>query len=135
MPEHESTGQHGSPAREVAAFLRRRAEQIAQRWADEPLFRTVFTVSRDEAVEAGRIVVDALAQVADTDQVHDPDAAGFTVVREQLRGRARPAPRAGFTIAQISADVDALRPPVDRTSWSPSSPTNRPSWSGTARRP
>ncbi|MCX4703513.1 STAS domain-containing protein [Streptomyces sp. NBC_01352] len=113
MPEHESTGQHGSPAREVAAFLRRRAEQISQRWADEPLFRTVFTVSRDEAVEAGRIVVDALAQVADTDQVHDPDAAGFTVVREQLSRMGAARSRAGFTTAQVSNDVDALRPPVE----------------------
>ncbi|MEV2213949.1 STAS domain-containing protein [Streptomyces sp. NPDC050997] len=113
MPEHETVGQHGSPSREVGDFLRLRTEQIAQRWADEPLFRTVFTVSRDEAVEAGRIVIEALAQVADTDQVHDPDAAGFTVVREQLSRMGAARSRAGFTTAQVSNDVNALRPPVE----------------------
>ncbi|MET9872833.1 RsbRD N-terminal domain-containing protein, partial [Streptomyces sp. NPDC006386] len=64
MPEHEADGQLATPTHEVRDFLHRRREQIAQRWADEPLFRTVFTVSRDEAVEAGKVVVDALAQVA-----------------------------------------------------------------------
>jgi rsbT co-antagonist protein RsbR len=113
VPEHETVGQHGSPARQVADFLRSRTEQIAQRWADEPLFRTVFTVSRDEAVEAGRIVVEALAQVADTGQVHDPDSAGFTVVREQLSRMGAARSRAGFTTAQVSNDVNALRPPVE----------------------
>ncbi|WP_030045585.1 RsbRD N-terminal domain-containing protein, partial [Streptomyces resistomycificus] len=113
MPEHESVEKHGSPAQEVGDFLRRRGEQVAQRWADEPLFRTVFTVSRDEAVEAGKIVVEALAQVADTNQVHDPDAAGFTVVREQLSRMGAARSRAGFTTAQVSNDVNALRPPVE----------------------
>ncbi|MET7454670.1 STAS domain-containing protein [Streptomyces sp. NPDC005574] len=112
MPEHEVTDQQGAPTREVGAFLRRRREQIAQRWADEPLFRSVFTVSRDEAVDAGRVVVDALAQVADEGRVQDPDAGGFTVVREQLGRMGAARSRAGFTTAQVSNDVDALRPPA-----------------------
>ncbi|MEU9782445.1 STAS domain-containing protein [Streptomyces phaeochromogenes] len=112
MPEHETAGQHGSPAREVGDFLRRRREQIAQRWADTPLFRTVFTVSRDEAVEAGKAVVEALAAVATAGRVEDAGADGFTVVREQLTRTAAARSRAGAGSAQVSNEVDALRPPV-----------------------
>ncbi|MFJ9904567.1 STAS domain-containing protein [Streptomyces sp. NPDC101152] len=110
MPEHETAEQHGSPIREVAAFLGRRREQIAQRWADEALFRAVFTVSRDEAVDAARTVVDALAQVAEAERAYDADAAGFTVVREQLARMGASRSRAGFSTAQVSNEVDALRP-------------------------
>ncbi|MGW3420000.1 STAS domain-containing protein [Streptomyces phaeochromogenes] len=112
MPEHETAGQHGSPAREVGDFLRRRREQIAQRWADTPLFRTVFTVSRDEAVEAGKAVVEAVAAVAAAGRVEDAEADGFTVVREQLTRTAAARSRAGAGSAQVSNEVDALRPPV-----------------------
>lgn len=111
MPEHEA-GTHGSPTGEVGEFLRRRREQIAQRWADESLFRTVFTVSRDEAAEAARHVLDALAEVADGERMHDTDAAGFLVVREQLSRMGASRSRAGFSTAQVSTEVDALRPPA-----------------------
>ncbi|MFC8146182.1 STAS domain-containing protein [Streptomyces paradoxus] len=113
MPEHEADGQLAMPTHEVRDFLHRRREQIAQRWADEPLFRTVFTVSRDEAVEAGKVVVDALAQVADSDQVEDPDAAGFSGVREQLARMGVARSRAGLSNTQVSSELAALRPPVE----------------------
>ncbi|GHB40527.1 hypothetical protein GCM10010377_34380 [Streptomyces viridiviolaceus] len=113
MPEHEADGTLGSPTDEVRDFLRRRREQIAQRWADEPLFRAVFTLSRDEAVEAGKAVVDALAQVADAQRVEDPDAAGFTTVREQLARMGAARSRAGLSTAQVSSELAALRPPVE----------------------
>ncbi|MFF9489494.1 STAS domain-containing protein [Streptomyces sp. NPDC014676] len=113
MPEHEAGGSLGTPAHEVRDFLRRRREQIAQRWADEPLFRTVFTVSRDEAVEAGKAVVDALAQVADARRVEDPDAAGFTAVREQLARMGAARSRAGLSATQVASELAALRPPVE----------------------
>ncbi|MFF4660965.1 STAS domain-containing protein [Streptomyces sp. NPDC001381] len=112
MPEHDTAAQRTTPEEEVAAFLRRRQEQIAQRWADEPLFRTVFTVSRDEAVEAGRVVVDALAQVAEAGRVEDPEGAGFTLVREQLSRMAAARSRTGLTPSQVSTEVDALRVPA-----------------------
>ncbi|MDR6978892.1 rsbT co-antagonist protein RsbR [Streptomyces sp. 3330] len=112
MPEHETAAEHTTPAREVGNFLHRRREQIAQRWADEPLFRTVFTVSRDEAVEAGRVVVDALAQVAGTGRVADTDAPGFTAVREQLTRMVASRARFGLTSGQVSTEVDGLRPPA-----------------------
>ncbi|MFB6553019.1 STAS domain-containing protein [Streptomyces sp. NPDC056405] len=112
MPE-QAEGTAGSPTNEVRDFLRRRREQIAQRWADEPLFRAVFTVSRDEAVEAGKAVVDALAQVADAERMEDPDAAGFTTVREQLARMGAARSRAGLSAAQVSSELAALRPPVE----------------------
>ncbi|MER5578765.1 STAS domain-containing protein [Streptomyces massasporeus] len=113
MPEHEADGQLATPTDEVRDFLHSRREQIAQRWADEPLFRTVFTVSRDEAVEAGKVIVDALAQVADSGQVEDPDAAGFSAVREQLGRMGAARSRAGLSNTQISSELAALRPPVE----------------------
>ncbi|MFC9855501.1 STAS domain-containing protein [Streptomyces prasinus] len=113
MPEHEAGGPLGTPTLEVRDFLRRRREQIAQRWADEPLFRTVFTLSRDEAVEAGKVVVDALAQVADARRVEDSDAAGFTAVREQLARMSTSRARAGLSLTQVSNELAALWPPVD----------------------
>ncbi|CAL9676293.1 hypothetical protein SUDANB1_07873 [Streptomyces sp. enrichment culture] len=113
MPEHEADGQLATPSHEVRDFLHRRREQIAQRWADEPLFRTVFTVSRDEAVEAGKAVVDALAEVADSEQVEDPDAAGFSGVREQLARMGAARSRAGLSNTQVSSELAALRPPVE----------------------
>ncbi|MFE2282108.1 STAS domain-containing protein [Streptomyces sp. NPDC059454] len=113
MPEHEAGGSSGTPTHEVRDFLRRRREQIAQRWADEPLFRTVFTVSRDEAVEAGKAVVDALAQVADAQQVEDPDAAGFSAVREQLARMGAARSRAGLSNTQVSSELAALWPPAE----------------------
>ncbi|MFF9202803.1 STAS domain-containing protein [Streptomyces sp. NPDC014986] len=113
MPEHEEGGSTGTPTHAVRDFLRRRREQIAQRWADEPLFRTVFTLSRDEAVEAGKEVVDALALVADSERVEDPDAAGFTGVREQLARMGAARARAGLSTTQVSAELAALTAPVE----------------------
>jgi rsbT co-antagonist protein RsbR len=112
VPEHAEETAAG-PTREVRDLLRRCREQIAQRWADEPLFRAVFTVSRDEAVEAGKAVVDALAQVADAGRVEDPDAAGFTTVREQLARMGAARSRSGLSTAQVSSELAALRPPVE----------------------
>ncbi|MEU1853512.1 STAS domain-containing protein [Streptomyces sp. NPDC019990] len=113
MPEHEADGQLATPTHEIRDFLLRRREQIAQRWADEPLFRSVFTVSRDEAVEAGKAVVDSLAQVADSEQVEDPDSAGFSAVREQLARMGAARSRAGLSNTQVSSELAALRPPVE----------------------
>jgi len=112
VPEHEAAVRQGSSARQVGDFLYRHRERIAQRWADEPLFRSVFTVSRDEAVEAARTVVEALVQVAESDRVHDTEAPGFAAVREQLARMTSARSRAGITMAQVSAEVDALRPPI-----------------------
>jgi rsbT co-antagonist protein RsbR len=99
-------------AKELGAFLERRREQIAQRWADAALFRTVFTVSRDEAVEACKAVVDALADVARSGQVEDVEAPGFGAVRDQLGRMAAARARAGFTPVQIAGEVAGLREPV-----------------------
>jgi rsbT co-antagonist protein RsbR len=112
VPEQDTAAHRRTPAQEVAGFLRDRQEQIAQRWADAALFRTVFTHSRDEAVEAGRAVVDALAAVATADSVEDAESGGFHVIRDQLARTAASRARAGSSITEISSEVDALRPPV-----------------------
>lgn len=98
-----------SAARELAAFLERCREQIAQRWADAPLFRTVFTVSRDEAVEACKAVVDALAEVASSGRPEDVTAPGFDSVREQLGRMADSRARSGLGPAQIADEAAGLR--------------------------
>ncbi|OXS32584.1 STAS domain-containing protein [Streptomyces sp. XY006] len=103
----------GPAARKVGEFLRSRAEQIAQRWADAALFRTVFTVSRDEAVEACKAVVEALAEVAATGRPDDITAPGFHAVREQLGRMAATRARTGSTPAQVAGEVaDLSRPAV-----------------------
>ncbi|MET9793087.1 STAS domain-containing protein [Streptomyces canus] len=99
-------------AKELGAFLERRREQIAQRWADDALFRTVFTVSRDEAVEAGKAVVDALADVTRSGRLEDVEAPGFGTVRDQLGRMAAARARAGFTPVQIAGEVAGLREPM-----------------------
>jgi rsbT co-antagonist protein RsbR len=108
----EQDAAHDTPARQLSAFLRRRREQIAQRWADAPLFRTVFTVSRDEAVEACRTVVDALAEVAAASRLEDITAPGFAAVRDQLGWTAAARARTGTTPARLSDEVAVLRAPV-----------------------
>ncbi|MDI1458563.1 STAS domain-containing protein [Streptomyces sp. ATE26] len=98
----------GSAARELGAFLERRREQIAQRWADEPFFRTVFTVSRDEAVEACKTVVDALADVASAGRLEDVAAPGFGSAREQLGRMAAARARSGHSPAQTANETAGL---------------------------
>ncbi|MEV7690814.1 STAS domain-containing protein [Streptomyces bungoensis] len=109
VPEQAATG---SAPQRVSGFFERRREQIAQRWADAPLFRSVFTVSRDEAVEACKAVVDALSDVAVTGRLEDIGAPGFATVRTQLGGMAATRARTGSTAAQIADEVAALRGPA-----------------------
>ncbi|GGX06380.1 STAS domain-containing protein [Streptomyces lomondensis] len=96
----------------VSEFLQRRQEQIAQRWADADLFRTVFTVSRDEAVEACKAVVDALSEAAAAGRVDDITAPGFRRVRDQLGRMAASRARTGASPGQIAGEVADLRQPV-----------------------
>ncbi|MEU0052187.1 STAS domain-containing protein [Streptomyces sp. NPDC006184] len=96
----------------VSAFLERRREQIAQRWADAPLFRSVFTVSRDEAVEACKAVVDALSEVAVSGRLEDIEAPGYASVRDQLGRMTHSRTRTGSTPAQIADEVAVLRAPA-----------------------
>ncbi|MCX5372653.1 STAS domain-containing protein [Streptomyces sp. NBC_00103] len=112
MQVSEQEAASRSAARQVEAFLERRQEQIAQRWADAALFRTVFTVSRDEAVEAAKAVVDALAVVAASGRLEDIMAPGFGPVREQLARMAASRTRGGTTPAQIADEVADLREPT-----------------------
>jgi len=96
-------------SQEVLGLLRRRREQIAQRWADLPLFLAVFTVTRDEAVEACHAVVDSLADVVESGRVDDLEAPGFQPVREQLVSMTASRSRSGLSIGQVDREVGALR--------------------------
>ncbi|MEU5142118.1 STAS domain-containing protein [Streptomyces sp. NPDC021139] len=109
VAEHDTAPE---TARELGAFLERRREQIAQRWADAALFRTVFTVSRDEAVEACKAVVDALADVARTGRLEDVTAPGFGTVKDQLGRMSASRTRAGQSPSQIAEEVAGLREPA-----------------------
>jgi rsbT co-antagonist protein RsbR len=108
----EANAEQEPPAQQVSAFLERRREQIAQRWADAALFRTVFTVSRDEAVEAGRSVTAALAAVAAAGRLDDIRASGFEAVRDQLGRMAASRGRMGIDTDGLADEVAALREPV-----------------------
>ncbi|MET9452586.1 STAS domain-containing protein [Streptomyces cinerochromogenes] len=99
----------GSAPQIVSSFLEQRKEQVAQRWADAPLFRSVFTVSRDEAVEACKAVVEALSEVAVSGRLEDVRAPGFGTVREQLGRMSATRARTGSTPAQIAEEVAGLR--------------------------
>ncbi|GHG92159.1 STAS domain-containing protein [Streptomyces rubradiris] len=96
----------------VSSFLEQRKEQIAQRWADTPLFRSVFTVSRDEAVEACKAVVEALSEVAVSGRLEDVGSPGFAPVRDQLGRMTQTRARTGSTASQIADEVAGLRVPV-----------------------
>ncbi|MFF5532831.1 STAS domain-containing protein [Streptomyces cinerochromogenes] len=102
----------GSAPQIVSSFLEQRKEQVAQRWADAPLFRSVFTVSRDEAVEACKAVVEALSEVAVSGRLEDVRSPGFGTVREQLGRMSATRARTGSTPAQIAEEVAGLRAPA-----------------------
>ncbi|MER6470882.1 RsbRD N-terminal domain-containing protein [Streptomyces collinus] len=101
-----------SAARGLGVFLESRREQIGQRWADTDLFRTVFTVSRDEAAEACKTVVDAPADVAWSGRLEDIAAPGFDAARERLGRMAASRSHRGSTPAQIAHEAAGLRVPA-----------------------
>lgn len=98
-----------SPSDRVAEFLRDHREPLAQRWAELPLFRTVYTVSRDEAVDAARSVIEALQSVATSHRLEDVDASGFDAVRILLGGMAAAWSRIGSSPTQVAAEVVHLK--------------------------
>ncbi|MFF9090599.1 STAS domain-containing protein [Streptomyces sp. NPDC014991] len=109
MAEHDTASE---VARRLGGFLERHREQLAQRWADAALFRTVFPVSRGEAVEACKAVVDALAEVARTGRLEDIGACGFGTVRERLGRMSASRAWAGSGPSQIAGEVAGLREPL-----------------------
>ncbi|MEU2060364.1 STAS domain-containing protein [Streptomyces sp. NPDC013455] len=109
VPEQDATA---SAPQVVSSFLEQRKEQIAQRWADAPLFRSMFTVSRDEAVEACKALVESLSEVAVSGRLEDIAAPGFGSVREQLGRMSGIRARSGSSPARIADEVAGLRAPV-----------------------
>jgi rsbT co-antagonist protein RsbR len=106
------TSYNGTASATVAEVLRTRGEQVAQQWADLPLFRGVHTSGRDAAVGAARRLVDVLADVAREGRFDDTSAPGFERVRPHLAQTVTARSRAGATLEQITAEVTALKAPL-----------------------
>lgn len=98
----------GTPTHRVAHVLDRRREQIAQQWADLPLFRAVFTVARDEAIEACHAVLGSLVAVAGAERSDQIEAPEFDSIREQLTRMTQSRARAGLSVGQVDREVAAL---------------------------
>jgi rsbT co-antagonist protein RsbR len=105
-------GSNGSAPATVAEVLEARGEQVAQQWADLPLFRNVYTTGRDAAVGAAHRLVEVLAEVARNDRLDDTSAPGFDRVRPHLAQMVAARSRAGSTLAQITAEVSDLKTPL-----------------------
>lgn len=104
-----TVGFNGSAPAKVAEVLDARGEQVAQQWADLPLFRTVYTSGRDAAVGAAHRLVDALTDVARGERVDDTSAAGFGRVRPHLAQMVAARTHAGSSLSQITAEVTELK--------------------------
>jgi rsbT co-antagonist protein RsbR len=96
----------------VAEVLKARGEQLAQQWADLPLFRNVLTTGRDAAVSATRRLVESLAEVARNERLDDTSAPGFDRLRPYLAQMITGRTRAGATLLQITAEVSDLKNPL-----------------------
>lgn len=100
---------NGSAPETVAEVLEARAEQVAQQWADLPLFRNVYTAGRDAAVAAARRLVEVLAEVARHERLDASSAPGFDRVRPHLSQTVDARSQAGATLAQITSEVSELK--------------------------
>ena len=107
-----SVGYNGSAPATVAEVLATRGEQIAQQWADLPLFRNVYTTGRDVAVGAARRLAEVLAEVAREGRADDTSAPGFERIRPHLAQLVTARNRAGATLSQITAEVAQLKVPL-----------------------
>lgn len=96
----------------VADVLEARGEQLAQQWADLPLFRNVYTTGRDAAVNAAQRLVETLAEVARNERLDDTSAPGFDRLRPYLAQMINARSRAGAPLLQITAEVSDLKNPV-----------------------
>jgi rsbT co-antagonist protein RsbR len=104
-----AVGSEDSAPTTVAEVLEARGEQLAQRWADLPLFRNVFTTGRDAAVNAAHRLAGTLAEVARNERLDDTSAPGFDRLRPHLAQMINARSRAGATLLQITAEVSDLK--------------------------
>lgn len=96
----------------VAEILETRGEQVAQQWADLPLFRTVYTSGRDASVGAAHRLVEVLAEVARNDRLDDTSAPGFDRVRPHLGQMVAARSHGGASLGQITSEVSELKTPL-----------------------
>ncbi|WP_285580409.1 STAS domain-containing protein [Actinoallomurus iriomotensis] len=96
----------------MAQVLETRGEQVAQQWADLPLFRNVYTTGRDAAVAAAHRLVRVLAEVAGHGRLDDTSAPDFERVRPHLAQTVTARNQSGATLQQITAEVTELKHPL-----------------------
>jgi rsbT co-antagonist protein RsbR len=107
-----SVGFDGSGPALMAEVLEARAEQVAQQWAELPLFRNVYTTGRDAAVGAAHRLLQVLAEVARDERLDDPAAPGFDPVRPHLTQMITSRSQSGAGLRQIIAEVTDLKRPL-----------------------
>ncbi|MCW2947206.1 MAG: hypothetical protein JWR24_3923 [Actinoallomurus sp.] len=107
-----AVGSGRSGAAVVAEVLDARREQLAQQWADLPLFRTVYTSGRDAAVTAAHRLVDTLADVAHGERVEDTTVPALDRIRPHLAQTINARTRAGCSSPQFTAEVAELKTPL-----------------------
>jgi rsbT co-antagonist protein RsbR len=107
-----AVGFNDSAPATVAELLEVRGEQVAQQWADLPLFRTVYTSGRDASVGAAHRLVEVLAEVARHDRLDDSSAPGFDRVRPHLGQMVAARSHAGASLEQITSEVSELKKPL-----------------------
>ena len=107
-----AVGSNGSGPATVAQVLEARGEQVAQQWADLPLFRNVYTTGRDASVGAAHRLAQALAEVARDERLDDTSASGFDRVRPHLAQMITMRTQSGATLGQIISEVTDLKTSV-----------------------
>jgi rsbT co-antagonist protein RsbR len=96
----------------LAQVLEARGEQLAQEWAELPLFRAVYTSGREAAVGAAHRLVDTLADVAGGERVEDTTVPAFDRIRPHLAQMIAARTQAGCSSPQLAAELAELKKPL-----------------------
>jgi rsbT co-antagonist protein RsbR len=99
-------------ASEAAQTLAARREQVAHTWADLPLFASAYGGQRDEAASAATRLVEAMVELAQSGQIDDYLAPGFTAVREVLSRVTSDRLRSGGDAQQVIDEIGQLQQPL-----------------------
>jgi rsbT co-antagonist protein RsbR len=99
-------------AADAAVALAARREEIARRWADLPLFTTVFGGQREDAYGAASRLVDALVDAARSGRTDDFRSGAFAAVSDVLSRVTSGRLQAGGDLGQVIAEMGQLREPV-----------------------
>ncbi|HEY4465917.1 MAG TPA: STAS domain-containing protein [Streptosporangiaceae bacterium] len=99
-------------AADAAEALAARREEITRRWADLPLFTTVFAGQGDDARGAAGRLVDALVDAGRSGRTDDFRSGAFAAVSDVLSRVTSGRLQAGGDLGQVIAEMGQLREPV-----------------------